>query len=452
MDRPVRPSILFVNQHYAPDVAATGQCLADLAEHLVDAGYDVDVLAGHTRYDAGQVEAPAREVRNGVRVTRVATTRFGRRTHLGRVIDYGSFYLVVLWKLLFGRRYDGVVFLTTPPLISLAGRIARALRGQRYGIWSMDLHPEAEVAAGMLAEGSVTARLLAWLDACAYGGADFVVDLGAYMHDRVLRKGVAPERSHTISIWGGRTDLATSNGANPLTSRLELENRFVVMYSGNAGIVHDFDAIFEAMRVLRDDARIYFLFVGDGPRRREVEEFAGREAIRNFAYRDYFPRELLRYSLSVAHVHLISLRAPFVGISVPSKLYGAMASSRPILFVGPERCETADAIRDARCGIVIDPTERGAATAGKRIAEVLQAWADVRSAREELGARGRCAYLERYEARLGCAAFESVVRNAWTASEHTDRDAPAARPSPPPNRWSRAHPRRQATDPPAAAH
>ena len=80
---------------------------------------------------------------------------------------------------------------------------------------------------------------------------------------------------------------------------------------------------------------------------------------------------MLRYSLSVADVHLISLRQPFVGVSVPSKLYGAMASARPILFVGPKRCETADAIRDARCGVTVDPSEGGDAAAGKRIAEIL---------------------------------------------------------------------------------
>src|SRR5512143_3325139 len=116
MDFPAGATLLFVNQHYAPDVAATGQCLADLAEHLVRDGYDVEVLAGRTRYNAGQVEAPAREVRNGVKVTRVSTTGFGRRTHLGRVIDYASFYIAVLVRLVFGKRHDGVVFLTTPPL------------------------------------------------------------------------------------------------------------------------------------------------------------------------------------------------------------------------------------------------------------------------------------------------------------------------------------------------
>jgi colanic acid biosynthesis glycosyl transferase WcaI len=266
-----------------------------------------------------------------------------------------------------------------------------------------------------------------------------------------LHKGVTAARSHTVSIWGGRGELAPTNGANPLTSRLELENRFVVMYSGNAGIVHDFGAIFEAMRELRDDPRIFFLFVGDGPRRREVEAFARRESIPNFAYRDYFPRDFLRYSLSIADVHLISLRPQFVGISVPSKLYGAMASARPILFVGPSQCETADAIRDVRCGAVIDPTETGDTVAGRRIAEVLRAWADVRSVREELGARGRCAYVERYDHRLSCAAFESIVRTAWETPSPAEQDAPASGRAHPNARLSSASARRQASDPPAAA-
>jgi glycosyltransferase involved in cell wall biosynthesis len=226
---------------------------------------------------------------------------------------------------------------------------------------------------------------------------------------------VLDAKSHTVSIWGGRIDDPLTSEVNPLTRYLGLEDRFVVMYSGNAGIVHDFGAIFEAMRVLRDDPRIFFLFVGDGPRRTAVEAFAQRERLTNFAYRDYFARDVLRYSLSIADVHLISLRQEFVGVSVPSKLYGAMASARPILFVGPEACETADAIRSARCGVTVDPARAGDITAGKRIAEILRAWADVPAASRELGARGRCAFLERYDHRLSCAAFENVIRSVWGA-------------------------------------
>jgi glycosyltransferase involved in cell wall biosynthesis len=219
------------------------------------------------------------------------------------------------------------------------------------------------------------------------------------------------------------------------------------MYSGNAGIVHDFGAIFEAMRVLRNDPRIFFLFVGNGPRRAEVEAFAQREGLTNFAYYDYVSRDMLRHSLSVAHVHLISLRKEFVGISVPSKLYGAMASSRPILFVGPAKCETADAIRDARCGVTIDPTDGGDAIAGERIAEVVRSWASVPAQREKLGARGRSAFAKEYEQELSCTAFERVIRDTWGVQEENHPE-----PARTPQRIRRASvPHTPATDPPAAA-
>jgi hypothetical protein len=42
-----------------------------------------------------------------------------------------------------------VVTLTTPPLLPLAAALMKQLKGKCYGIWSMDLHPDAEVASGM---------------------------------------------------------------------------------------------------------------------------------------------------------------------------------------------------------------------------------------------------------------------------------------------------------------
>src|SRR4051812_10480269 len=141
-----RVSLLLVNAHYHPDVASTGQHLTDLAEYLAERGFDVGVLTGRGRYVAGRVSAPPRERLNGVDVVRVRATTFGRGSHLGRLVDYASFYVQVLLRLLTGARADGVVFLTTPPLLSFLGRMARLLRGQRYAIWSMDLHPDAEFA------------------------------------------------------------------------------------------------------------------------------------------------------------------------------------------------------------------------------------------------------------------------------------------------------------------
>jgi colanic acid biosynthesis glycosyl transferase WcaI len=81
----------FVNQHYAPDVASTGQHLTDLAEYLAAAGVPVEVVTGRAHYAGGMLDAPAREMRQGVRVRRFRTAGLGRRSRLGRIADYAVF-------------------------------------------------------------------------------------------------------------------------------------------------------------------------------------------------------------------------------------------------------------------------------------------------------------------------------------------------------------------------
>ena len=86
---------------------------------------------------------------------------------------------------------------------------------------------------------------------------------------------------------------------------------------------------------------------------RRYEPPSEAEGLTNVRLLDYVPREELHRSLSVADVHLISMRPEMTGIVVPGKLYGIMAAGRPALFVGPMHCESADTIRRAGCGFTI---------------------------------------------------------------------------------------------------
>jgi colanic acid biosynthesis glycosyl transferase WcaI len=398
--------LLCINQHYYPDVASTGQHLTDLAEYLAARGADVRVLTGRAHYVDGSLEAPARESRNGVAIRRFRTTTFGRGSRLGRIVDYATFYIRALFALLAAPGDDlTVLFLTTPPMLAVMGWFVTALRVRRvrYGIWSMDLHPDAEIAAGMVRATSPLGRFLVWLDERAFRGAAFVVDLGPHMKRRIVAKGVPESRTRTIPVWGH----AESTSTRPLRAELGLEGRFVVMYSGNAGLVHEFGDILAAMRLLRDEPSIYFLFAGGGPRRAEIEAFAQEARLTNFSYRPYFAREELGDALAVGDVHLIALGAPFVGVSVPGKLYGIMAAGRPALFVGPSACETADTIRDAGCGLTIDPRSGAAA---RQIADALLAWRTNPASARAAGERGRVAFERQFSAETNCAAFADVLR------------------------------------------
>ena len=115
------------------------------------------------------------------------------------------------------------------------------------------------------------------------------------------------------------------------------------------------------------------------------------ENLTNIRFLDSFPRGQLHLSLTVADVHLISLRAETSGIVVPGKLYGAMASGRPTLFIGPDHCESADTVRQAECGLTL----RLGDTAG--LVEALTRLADDPELVEQMGQRGRAAFLAHHE-------------------------------------------------------
>src|SRR6185503_10863307 len=82
----------------------------------------------------------------------------------------------------------------------------------------------------------------------------------------------------------------------------------------------------------RDDVR--FFFVGGGLGKKEVETFAREHDVRNIISLPYQPLADLRYSLSAADVHVVSLGENMVGIVHPCKIYGAMTVGRPILYFG----------------------------------------------------------------------------------------------------------------------
>ncbi|WP_422930332.1 glycosyltransferase family 4 protein [Singulisphaera sp. PoT] len=396
--------LLFINQYYWPDHASTAQHLSDLVEALSSQGHECHVLCGQGSYKPGVPRPPAFEIHNGVHIHRVRTTSLGRKTTLHRMVDYLSFYIHAMLFALTMPRFDVVTTLTTPPIIGLIGTVLRRFRGAQHVYWSMDLHPDASLALGRMSRKNPFVAALAWLSDFVYRQADKVVVLGAYMADRVASKGVRRDRVEVVPVWSRRDEIYPMPRENhPLRERMGLTDQFIAMYSGNLGLAHSFDEFIAAARRLRDRADILFLFVGGGPRLSEVREAKEQYQLDNVRILDYFPREMLHASLSLADVHLSSMRIEMTGLVVPSKVYGAMASGRPNLFVGPDHSESADTIRDADCGITVRLGDVDGLVAA------LERLAGSPELAQEMGRRGRAAFLSTYEQNTCCARWCKLV-------------------------------------------
>src|SRR5262249_25211603 len=286
----------------------------------------------------------------------------------------------------------------------LIGTLLKWLKHTSHVYWSMDLHPDASLALGRMSPRHRWVRALSWLSGFVYRRADRVVVLGPYMADRVLLKGVDAGRIETIPVWSRREEIyPIPRASNALRKALGLGHAHVVMYSGNLGLAHSFAEVMAAAHRLRDRHDLVFLFVGGGPRLAEVKAIQEREGLTNVRFLDYVPRAHLHVSLSMADVHLISMRPEMTGIVAPGKLYGVMAAGRPALFIGPDHCESADTIRLAGCGLTIAPGDVDALVAA------LTLLADDPSLARRMGERGRSAFLATYARKLCCALWHAPI-------------------------------------------
>jgi glycosyltransferase involved in cell wall biosynthesis len=414
--------ILFINQYYWPDQASTAQHLTDLAESMAARGYECHVLCSRGRYQPGEPKPKACEVREGVRIHRVAATSLGRGGTWARMTDYLSFYAGAIVQAVLLPRFDVAVTLTTPPIIGLIGTLLKWLKQTSHVYWSMDLHPDASLALGRMSPRQRWVRALSWLSGWVYRRADRVVVLGPYMADRVVLKGVDRARIETIPVWSRREQIyPIPRAANALRKDLGLGDAYVVMYSGNLGLAHSFAEVLAAARRLRDRRDVVFLFVGGGPRLAEVKAIQELEGLTNVRFLDYVPRAHLHVSLSMADVHLISMRPEMTGIVAPGKLYGVMAAGRPALFIGPDHCESADTIRLAGCGLTIAPGDVDALVAA------LTLLADDPSLARQMGERGRSAFLTTYERKLCCERWHELIAEL-VANRATPDHSPLRRP------------------------
>jgi glycosyltransferase involved in cell wall biosynthesis len=357
--------IVLLNQYYAPAEAATAQFVADLGQRLASEGHRVSVVCSRRSYPDPSCVYPETETINGVFVRRTWTTGFGRNGRLGRMTDYLSFMIGASRVLALHREADVLVSLTSPPLVATLGLAAARLQGVPLLCWVMDIYPELAFELGVLSRRSPTGRLLSGLADFTLRRAQGVIALGETMADRLRAAGVP--RVTVVHNWADGDAIRPRPAAgHALRHAWGWKDRFVVLYSGNLGLVHEFDTVLGAAERLRDENRVLFAFVGDGPRRAYVKREVARRGLGNVEFRPHVARDDLGQSLTAGDVHLVTLREGLAGLVVPSKIYGILAAGRPTLYVGPCEGEVDAIMREGGCGVRVAVGDSAELTAGIR--------------------------------------------------------------------------------------
>ena len=389
MKSKTKRKILIMTQHFYPEVASTAQLMTDLAMDLVDKGMDVTVLAARPYYLTSQhKEISPKEEYLGIKIIRVFTTRFDLSNILGRIPNWLSFHIFGLIKSIVLARHDVVLTLTNPPYMALVGMVLQKLKGSKFIFGVQDIYPDVPEKLGLIKNKTIV-KLLSSLTRWNYRKADRIISIGEFMREEIIRHGIRPEKIAVIHNWADSDELyPICKEENPFVEKLGLQGKFIVSYSGNFGIVHDFNPIKKAIRVLECEKDIVFLFIGDGTEKGELEKFVTDNDLKNVKFLPFQPRENILHSLNACDVSLVSIKRGMEGKLVPSKLYGSLAVGKPVIGICSQNSEVAVIIEENRCGLVDTDND----LSGK----ILRFYHDPHL-RDEMGRNGRDAFMKKYD-------------------------------------------------------
>lgn len=340
-----KKDIVFLCQFFHPEYISSAQLPYETLQALCAAGYEVGCLCGYPHEYTKATNIPVQEDLNGISVRRLRYIQLDRSGFLGRLVNYFSFTLMVFLNLWRVAEYKTVVVYSNPPILPWIASWAKLLFRTKFVFVAYDLYPEVATVTNTLRQGSLICRLMEHINRCVFRRADQVVALSSEMKEYIAKhRQISPEKIAVIPNW---------YSDKPQQSRPRQDNhfyetvgdRFVVSYFGNMGTMQDMETILGAIRILRQDPNVFFLFAGHGNKMEKLKQVIQLEQLGNVRVYDFLQGQDFQDALQISDCALISLEKGATGLCVPSKTYSYMMQGLPLLAI-MDPCDIVSDIED----------------------------------------------------------------------------------------------------------
>lgn len=155
-------------------------------------------------------------------------------------------------------------------------------------------------------------------------------------------------------------EISTSETIDYDVSRQIPSNKFIVGHLGTLGMSHSLDCLIAAANLLKYNAKIHFILVGDGPEKSRLKSLVMGD---NVTFIDSISKSKVQSLLCLFDVCYLGCPNDKIykyGISA-NKVFDYMYSAKPILHSG---AVGNDPIEEASCGITVAPEDPDALVLG----------------------------------------------------------------------------------------
>ena len=188
------------------------------------------------------------------------------------------------------------------------------------------------MTVGYIKSKLVTAVMM-WFDKFSCKRSDLVITVGRDLVETVEKRFKSKKVPKTVKI----NNCINENEIYPLPQdhpkvmefrqRYCLEDKFVIMYSGNIGLYYDLENLLKVIEQFKpgtetaDGREVVFAFVGAGSGLDKLELYVKEHNMDNIVFIPYQDKEDLIYSLNAGDVHWCVNVKGIKGVSCPSNVY-----------------------------------------------------------------------------------------------------------------------------------
>ena len=330
--------ILLINQSFvSPDEPGHTRHF-EMAKFLRSQGHELVIVASDMNYQTGQrtVNTAGLYVEqniDGIRVLRAYSYPSLHVSFFWRVISFISFMFSSVWTALRVKDAD-LIMGTTPPIFqAVSAWIVALIRRKPFLLEVRDLWPEFGVSMGVL-KNPIVIALARWLENFLYARATHILVNSPAYHSYMLGKGI-PDKKVTFIPYGTDIDMFHPRvDGSAIRKKLQLEDKFVVLYAGAMGPANDIYTILRAADRLRDESKIRFVFFGAGKDLDRIQQDARHKKLENVIFAGVAPKKEMPAVVASADVCLAILQnIPMFRTTYPNKVFDYMSARRATVLV-----------------------------------------------------------------------------------------------------------------------
>lgn len=325
-------SVLLANQ-------STGYLMVDIVNAYVQSGkYDrVELFAGEINIRPSVPDSSVHVIK---------TVKYDKSSTLKRLLTWVGAFVHLLWVVWRRSKHCHLVLVSNPPLNVFVPLFTR----KKFSFIVYDLYPDSLFSQGFVKRNSFLGRWWMTKNKQIFAKADCVFTLSEDMKKAVAQY-VAEDKIKIVYNWAHNEHIRPiDKKENVFLTDLKLQDKFIVLYSGNMGMTHDIDVLVDVADRLKENEKIHFLFIGEGAKKAVVEEKVARYGLKNCSVLPYQPLEVLPYSMGAADLAVVTTDAKQSGLSVPSKTYTYLATGAALLCLAEDNTELARLTRERRIG------------------------------------------------------------------------------------------------------